>query len=281
MFCRQCEQTNEHRACVTQGVCGKTAETSACQDALLSMVKSLAFACQQARAEGWTETEEELLREANVWTLNATFSTLTNVNFSEARIVEYLREGQSIKDRINQRLKQVPDGAKLDLSGLSDVQIEEYGHTVSVPAMASRMNHDDAFCLNELAQYALKGVCAYAAHCHQLGATIDPAILASIHDVYVKIADPAPDVDGLLKTVLRVGEVNAQVLGLLDASHATNFGDPSPSPVRTTAVKGKCILVSGHDLQDLHELLVQTEGKGINVYTHGENASRPRLPQAP
>jgi hydroxylamine reductase len=266
MFCRQCEQTNEHHACLTQGVCGKTAETSATQDALLSMAKSVSASCVQARAEGVPEQD---LMEANVWTLSATFSTLTNVNFSEQRIVDYLREGQEIKDKLNAKLKAVPDLAKLDLTHLSDLEIEDYGHSVSVPKMAAAMNHEDAFCLNELAQYALKGVCAYAMHCHQLG-SMDKDVMKSIHEIYVKIADPTPDVSGLLETVLRVGAVNAQVLAMLDGAHADSFGAPVPSPVRTTAVKGKCILVSGHDMQDLFELLKQTEGTGVNVYTHGE-----------
>ena len=267
MFCRQCEQTADHYACLTQGVCGKTAETAACQDALIQMAKSVSASCVAARAEGWGE---EALKKANVWTMAATFSTLTNVNFSDDRIAEYIREGQVIKDDINRQLKSpVPPAAKLDLSGMSTDEIEDYGHSVSVPKRGEIMNNEDAFCLNELAQYALKGVCAYAMHCHQLG-TMDASVMKDIHEIYVKIDDSTPDVDGLLQTVLRVGAVNAQVLAMLDGAHAENFGDPTPAPVRTTPVEGKCILVSGHDMMDLYELLKQTQGTGVNVYTHGE-----------
>jgi hydroxylamine reductase len=266
MFCRQCEQTQDHFACVTVGVCGKTSETAACQDALMQQVKSVASACVAARAQGLSD---ESLQKANVWTLAATFSTLTNVNFSDARIADYILEGQAIKDDIVKQLKNVPEGAKLNLGGKSVEELEEYGHTVSVPVRAEQMNHEDAFSLNEMATYGMKGVCAYAMHCHQLGS--DSAdVMAAVHEVFDKLGQKEADFDGLLAAVMRVGQINAQVLSMLDAAHAGNFGNPEPTQVLTTAVEGHCILVSGHDLKDLYELLKQTEGKGINVYTHGE-----------
>lgn len=131
------------------------------------------------------------------------------------------------------------------------------------------MGNDDAFCLKELATYGLKGVCAYAAHCHQLGYNNDDIMMA-IHEVNAKLASDEPDLDGLFKACLKVGEINAQVLAMLDDAHATKYGTPEPTQVCTTAIEGKCILISGHDMADLHALLEQTEGTGVNVYTHGE-----------
>jgi hydroxylamine reductase len=139
----------------------------------------------------------------------------------------------------------------------------------SIPVRQAAMNHVDAFSLNEIATYGLKGLCAYAMHCHQLG-VMDEDVMTNVHEIFRKLASEEPDMEGLLATVMKVGETNATVLKNLDEAHASTLGEPEPSPVRMTAVEGKCILVSGHDMADLYELLKQTEGKGINVYTHGE-----------
>jgi len=268
MFCRQCEQTADHYACTNLGICGKTPETAACQDALIQVVKNVAEVCKQARAEG---ISEDVLHDANVWTLASIFSTLTNVNFSDERIAEYIKEGENIRKSLMSKLKSAPAPlvGQPDLSGMSVEALEEYGHSVGVRKRAEKMNHEDAFSLNELATYGLKGVCAYHMHCHQLG-VMDPSVVLAIHEILVKLNDDTPDMNGLLETVMRVGQVNAQVLGILDGAHAQSFGSPEPSQVRTTPVEGKCILISGHDMADLYELLKQTEGTGINVYTHGE-----------
>ena len=114
-----------------------------------------------------------------------------------------------------------------------------------------------------------KGACAYAAHCYQLG-KMDGSVMKDIHKVFSKLASDEPDMDGLLANALKVGDINQRVLALLDDAHATTFGEPEPTPVKMTAVEGKAILVSGHDLVDLEALLKQTEGTGVNVYTHGE-----------
>jgi hydroxylamine reductase len=131
------------------------------------------------------------------------------------------------------------------------------------------MGNDDCFSLVEIGTYGTKGVCAYAAHCHQLG-YMNEEIMEGIHGIFAKLASQEADMSGLLANALKVGEVNGQVLKLLDEAHASKFGVPEPTQVKVTATEGKCILVSGHDMVDLHELLKQTEGTGVNVYTHGE-----------
>ena len=273
MFCRQCEQTKDNYACTSLGVCGKTPETAAIQDALMEVVKSVATWAVAARAAGASPQE---LEEANVYTLKAVFSTLTNVNFSEQRIAEYIHDGMAVKNTLSDLVLQkggtapTANVAKLELAstlGLDD--LEEFGRSVSIPVKEERMGNEDCFSLNEIATYGTKGVCAYATHCYQLG-SMDEEVMASIHQVLAKISSDEPDMDGLLANVLKVGEISAKVLSMLDGAHASTFGAPEVTQVRTTAVKGKAILVSGHDMKDLHALLEQTEGTGINVFTHGE-----------
>lgn len=270
MFCRQCEQTSDHIACVTLGVCGKTPETAAVQDALIEVVKSVSSWCVAAREAGATAEE---MHAANVWTLTAAFSTLTNVNFSEDRIIEYVHEGMNIKKELEKLVARHGGNAPTDpvaalqLDDSDDIEV--FGQSVSVLARQSAMGDADCFSLNEIGTYGLKGACAYAAHCSQLG-FMDEDIMKSIHEIWSKLASNEPDMNGLLANALRVGGVNAQVLALLDQSHASNFGEPVPTPVRLTAVEGKAILMSGHDMGDLHALLQQTKGTGINVFTHGE-----------
>jgi hydroxylamine reductase len=272
MFCRQCEQTKDNYACTTVGICGKTAETAAIQDAVTHVVKSVSLWCTAARAAGATAAD---LKHANIWTLQSVFSTLTNVNFSDERTAEYIREGMTVKKGVQDLVKKLrgkaPTGdiADLDLSGMTTDQMEEFGVTVSVPNRQAAMNNADCFSLNEIGTYGSRGVCAYAAHCHQLG-YMDEEVMAGIHEVYSKLASNEADMEGLLANALRVGEINAKVLAMLDDAHATTFGVPTPTPVKLTATAGKCILISGHDLADLEALLKQTQGTGVNVYTHGE-----------
>ncbi|KAL9178577.1 hypothetical protein ACHAXT_001915 [Thalassiosira profunda] len=271
MMCRQCEQTQDHFACTTVGVCGKTAETSvrAMQDGLMQMVKGVSLWTKAAREAGATE---EQLHAANVWTLRSVFSTLTNVNFSEERIADYVREGAEIKKDLEKLVPASPPTgpvAEMDLSGKTTTELEEFGHTVSLPIRQAAMGNEDCFSLNEIATYGAKGACAYAAHCYQMG-RMDEGVMKDLHEVFSKLASDEADMEGLLANALKVGDINGRVLAMLDDAHATTFGEPEPTPVKMTATEGKCILVSGHDLVDLEALLKQTEGTGVNVYTHGE-----------
>jgi hydroxylamine reductase len=275
------------------------------QDTLSHAVKSVSLWANSAREAGATE---EQLHAANVWTLRAVFSTLTNVNFSEERIAEYIQEGMVIKkdlEKLSTSSKPVGPVAETPLLGKSLQELEEFGHSVSIPKRLSAMGDEDCFSLNEIATYGARGTfdmvpsmgcdywqdfandayrirnnlmtrkrgtsgaCAYAAHCYQMG-KMDHSIMEDLHKVFCKLASDEPDMEGLLANVLKVGEINGRVLAMLDDAHATTFGAPEPTPVKMTATEGKAILVSGHDMVDLEALLQQTEGKGVNVYTHGE-----------
>lgn len=242
------------------------------QDVLMQTVKSLSLWAVAAREAGASADE---MKDANSWTLSSVFSTLTNVNFDESRIEEFIKEGMTIKRDLEQMVRAkggvAPDGdvARLDLSKMDTDELEDFGYTVSIPELQKAMGNDDCFSLVEIASYGAKGACAYAAHCRQLG-YMDEDVMTGIHQVFAKVASNEPDMEGLLANALRVGELNGKILEMLDTAHAATFGAPEPTQVKVTATKGKCILVSGHDLLDLETLLKQTEGTGVNVYTHGE-----------
>jgi len=289
MFCRQCEQTKDGVACTTLGICGKTPETSALQDALLEVIKSVSIWAVAARNNNGGTSP--VLAAANEWSLRAAFSTLTNVNFSDARIAAYIQEGMDIKHDLVTLLHSLnvsplpdvvegaPAAAALELPVNSNnevdpqwlVELEDFGRTVGVLQRADSMTHgEDAMALNELATYGAKGVSAYACHAMELGADTS-AIMVELHQVWATLASKHESVDTLLATALKVGEINATTMALLDAMHCEQLGTPEPTPVRMTAVEGKAnILVSGHDMMDLLALLEQTKDQNVNVYTHGE-----------
>eukprot|EP00590_Aulacoseira_subarctica_P001316 CAMPEP_0172435542 /NCGR_PEP_ID=MMETSP1064-20121228/71234_1 /TAXON_ID=202472 /ORGANISM="Aulacoseira subarctica , Strain CCAP 1002/5" /LENGTH=572 /DNA_ID=CAMNT_0013183871 /DNA_START=364 /DNA_END=2083 /DNA_ORIENTATION=- len=245
------------------------------QDTLVEVIKSVSIWAVAARKAGATEED---MNEANKWSLSATFSTLTNVNFSETRIAEYAHQGMQIQRSLQElvRSKQgvLPEASEvseLNLSpNMSVRELEEFGRTVGVLERAAKMKDDDSFSLNELATYGAKGVSAYACHALEIGKMDELGIMAPLHEVWTKLASNSPDLDGLLATALKVGEINAKTMALLDSAHCEVLGTPQPTPVRMTAVEGKAILITGHDMMDCQALLEQTEGKGINVYTHGE-----------
>ena len=255
MFCRQCEQTSNNVGCSRIGVCGKSPQTSNTQDALIEVIKFVSSWCVAARKAGATPQD---LREASIWTLRATFSTLTNVNFDKNIIADYVREGLRIKKELLESLVQDPNATYFyilngdtqyldrDLHETASLRdIEAFGKKVGVLKRKERMKNDDAFSLNEIATYGLKGVCAYASHINQMGRVDDENVMAPIHEIWAKLSSNETNVEEMLSTALRVGEVNAKALKLLDNTHAEKFGTPEPTRVKVTAVKGKAILVSG------------------------------------
>ena len=195
----------------------------------------------------------------------------------QVRIAYIIQDGLKVKSELESLVAAkggtAPSADLAELPLSPDIPLDEletFGKSVGVLARKEKMGHDDAYALNELATAGAKGVSAYAAHAHAMGFMDEENIMKPLHEVWTKLASNEPDFDGLLATCLQVGEINATTLAQLDTAHAESFGNPEPTDVRTTAVEGKAILVSGHDIKDLHELLVQTEGTGVNVYTHGE-----------
>jgi hydroxylamine reductase len=273
MFCYQCEQTAKGAGCTVLGVCGKEPTTAILQDLLVYAVKDLSRYANRARQLGSVD------KDVNVFTVKAMFSTLTNVDFDPARFQGFLREAASIKERAKslyegackragKKAEYLPCEVQwwANLDNL-DVLVET-GVLVGVQDKINKLGPDVAG-LQELIVYGLKGLAAYADHAQILGKE-DDTVYAFIHKTLDRLTQKPTDIGELLQTALAVGEINLKAMELLDAGNTGTYGHPEPTQVRITPVKGKCIVVSGHDLKDLEELLKQTQGKGINVYTHGE-----------
>lgn len=272
MFCYQCEQTVKGEACTVSGVCGKTPETAAIQDVLVHIAEGISQYATRAAKFGARD------REIDVFVIEALFTTVTNVNFDPGRLREIVAKSVVIRDKARAMYeKAASDAGKTSetLNGAATFQpatsldgLIKQGDIVSFAKKKAQYG-DDLAGLQDLLLFGLKGLAAYADHAQILGKE-DPEVYAFVHEAMAFLSEGTPTVESLFNLNMRCGEVNMKVMGLLDAANTGAYGDPVPTPVRTTPVKGKAILVSGHDLLDLHELLKQTEGKGINIYTHGE-----------
>jgi hydroxylamine reductase len=276
MFCFQCEQTKRGRgvaACVlAPTTCGKEPTTADLQDLLLYAVEGICQYSTRARALGVRDDD------ASAFILLGVFSTLTNVNFSDDRIVELLREAVRQRDQVRAAYEQAALAAGVTPEALPGpaawVPADDVdGLLLQAAVAAVNAGEDlvgpDVIGLRALNLYGIKGVCAYAYHAHTLGHD-DPDVFAGIEDLLAYLATGPTDLEELLARSLEVGQLNLRILKLLDAAHTGRFGIPAPTPARTSPVAGKALLVSGHDLGDLEAILKQTEGLGINVYTHGE-----------
>ena len=271
MFCYQCEQTAKGEACVTKGVCGKDPETAALQDLLIHGLKGLSMYAHRARKLG--ARDEGIDR----FTVEVLFTTVTNVNFDADRIATMVGRVAEMRDAAKTLYEGACKAAGVDaeeLQGPAAWTPESdrdglLGQAAAI-AISTRISSagPDLTGLQELLTYGLKGMAAYADHAAILGHESED-VYAYFHEALDFLTEDHA-VGELLGANLRCGEVNLEVMGMLDAGHTGRFGHPEPTPVRTGATRGKAILVSGHDLPDLEALLLQTEGKGINVYTHSE-----------
>lgn len=245
MFCYQCEQTAKGCGCTIAGVCGKQASTANLQDEIILNLKELGVYYHGARLLGVN------IPEVNHAIVEGLFSTVTNVNFDDERLKDIIRNIKRLTDVVK---SSYPDEI-FNVEKSIEKRKEIFG--------------EDIVGLQELLTYGLKGTAAYAEHARILGKE-DDEVYAFFAQALAFLAKPNPTVDELLQYNLKCGEVNLKVMEMLDAANTGTYGNPEPTRVRVTPVKGKAIVVSGHDLKDLEELLKQTEGKGINVYTHGE-----------
>ncbi|HEY3377522.1 MAG TPA: hydroxylamine reductase [Armatimonadota bacterium] len=273
MFCYQCEQTARGTGCTAFGVCGKDPQTAVLQDLLIHGVKGLAMYAHRARQLGVTD------RELDIFAVEALFTTVTNVNFDAHRLQGMLLRLAFMRDRAKALYEQAYRAQHGDmpapLAGPASWMPAEdldglvrQGEAVGVATHQAQFGAD-VTALQELILYGLKGMAAYADHAHVLGQD-DEAVYGFFHEALDFLTQDTFTVDALVGMALKVGEVNLTVMGLLDTANTGTYGHPVPTPVRITPVKGKAILVSGHDLKDLAELLEQTKDTGINIYTHGE-----------
>ncbi len=232
MFCYQCEQTASGTGCTAVGVCGKKPEAAQAMDELTGALIGLARA-----AQGKTP-----IPDVTALVMEGLFATLTNVNFDPTRLAELTRRVRAAKER---------------LGGAADYAPQALFH-----------GETDTTSLRATLLFGLRGMAAYAWHAHVLGQE-DPEVTAWLL-TGLRAAGETHGVPEWLALLLELGRVNLRCLALLDAANTEAFGHPVPTRVSTRVARGPFIVVTGHDLHDLKELLVQTQGKGVNIYTHGE-----------
>ena len=282
MFCYQCEETLNGSGCTKNGVCGKKGEVADLQDDLVYVLKSIAFYNSKARAHKLNEPETDKFM------LDGLFATVTNTNFSKSGIEKLISEGFEIKDGIKKKLvsekvldeksgSSFPRWIKEKLLGASPNAGQELPFMAKVtPESLANINtgvlateNEDVRSLRELLTYGLKGMAAYAHHAHVLGYR-DENVMAFIEKALLATMDDSMGVNELVPLVLECGSQGVTTLALLDKANTTTYGNPEPTAVNIGVRNTPGILISGHDLRDLEQLLEQTQGTGVDVYTHGE-----------
>ena len=272
MFCFQCQETAKGVACTIKGVCGKEASTSNYMDLLLGVVRGVS-------------TIEHLLRQNNIqsvegvdsFVIDSLFSTITNANFDDASILRRVDKGVALKKQL------------LAIAAQNNIQLPDYqevtwgGEKADYDAESLRENilrneNEDLRSLKELTVLGLKGMAAYAEHAVRLGYA-DQEVNDFIHKALATIADPNADMNTLLNIVLETGSKGVSAMAVLDKANTTSYGNPEITKVNIGVGKNPGILISGHDLHDIEELLKQTEGTGVDVYTHGEMLPAHYYPQ--
>lgn len=260
MFCDQCEQTAKGTGCTVMGVCGKDAEVALQQDQLIYQLRRLAYLVNEAegRAIDLTPYDDFIA--------DALFATLTNVNFDPGALREMQLKAFTYSRNLAAETGETPD----DLQGTLDDYLARLPEkTVGLGSFRSDRDVDSAM---QILLFGLKGLCAYKDHAARLGQR-DAELSAFVRKALIAGSQwdtQTRDLGGWLDLVLQCGHANLKAMQLLDKGNTTHFGDPEPSAFSLGHKKGKAILISGHDLLDLEALLKQTEGTGINVYTHGE-----------
>ncbi|WP_321418117.1 hydroxylamine reductase [uncultured Methanomethylovorans sp.] len=282
MFCYQCEETLNGTGCTKNGVCGKKEDVANLQDDLLYVLKSIAFYNSKARANKLNDAKTD------GFMLDGLFATVTNTNFCKADIESLINEGFEIKDGIKKKLlsakvigeksgSSFPRWIKEKLLGASPKAGEPLPLVAKVTA-ESLINintsvlateNEDVRSLRELLTYGLKGMAAYAHHASVLGYK-DDNISAFIEKALLATMDDNMGVAELIPLVLECGSVGVATMALLDKANTSTYGNPEPTAVNIGVRDKPGILISGHDLRDLEQLLKQTQGTGVDVYTHGE-----------
>jgi hydroxylamine reductase len=269
MFCHQCEQAAKGIGCDVSGVCGKNPEVAALQDNLLHGLKGLAFFADKARKLGAKDSAIDL------FLLEGLFTTVTNVDFDPTRLKAIIGKCAELKEKA----KVLYEDAFKAKNGLNAPQFTK-GPAAWTPAtdlvkqgeeygIKTLHENEDIRSAIEILTYGLKGMAAYADHVQVLGKS-DEEVLAFFHKALAATADPTLGLMDYVGLSMECGRLNLKVMGLLNEGHVEHYGHPVPTKVQLGTKAGKAILVSGHDLRMLEELLKQTEGKGINIYTHGE-----------
>jgi hydroxylamine reductase len=272
MFCRQCEQAAKGTGCDVIGVCGKNPEVAALQDLMLFGLKGLAIYAEKARG---LDARDEV---ADMFLIEGLFSAVTNVDFDPVQLAGKLRKCYDLKEKMKSlyesayRTKQgghappITDGPAAWVIADTLEALVAQGEAHGVKSLHS---DPDILSAIEIVIYGLKGMAAYAEHAFILGKT-DEEVFAFFHSALAATTDASKGLMDFVTLAMECGKMNIKVMGMLNEGHVERFGHPVPTKVQLGTRKNKGILVSGHDLRMLEELLKQTDGKGIDIYTHGE-----------
>ena len=267
MFCFQCQETAKGTGCILSGVCGKTPEVANMQDLLLFVVRGIAVYNQALRKDGRSSARTDK------FIFDALFTTITNANFDKHAIIEKIKKGlEQKKDLSNQvTIEHAPD----ECTWYGDeTEFEEKAQTVGV----LRTSDEDIRSLKELVHYGIKGMAAYVEHAYNLGYE-NPEIFAFMQYALAELTREDITVDELITLTLATGNHGVQAMAQLDTANTSHYGNPEISEVNIGVRNNPGILVSGHDLKDIEELLQQTEGTGIDIYTHSEMLPAHYYPQ--
>ncbi|MFA8435104.1 MAG: hydroxylamine reductase [Marinifilaceae bacterium] len=264
MFCYQCQEASKGVGCTIKGVCGKTDEVANIQDLLMYVLKGISVYSTKAREAG-IENEK-----VNHFVMNGLFMTITNANFDKAKFVETIREGLKLREEIR---KQAEDAGVVfgevhhSATWFADSE-NDFDAKARVVGILTTQN-EDVRSLRELMIYGLKGFAAYTEHAVNLG-TEKPELYAYMQKALVSTLDDTLSVDELVANVMECGKYGVDAMATLDAANTSSYGNPEITSVNIGVSDKPGILISGHDLKDMEELLKQTEGTGVDVYTHSE-----------
>lgn len=265
MFCYQCQETAKGTGCTVRGVCGKPDDVAKMQDLLIYVLKGISVYGREARKVNIID------EEADKFIMESLFSTITNVNFDKQFFVEKVKQGLALREKVKQALvaagvnpgTDLPDAALW--TGATEEEFDQKAEMVGVLAT----ENEDVRSLRQLITYGLKGMAAYAKHAYVLGYK-DKEVMGFMQKALAATLDDALSADELVALTLETGKYGVDVMALLDQANTTCYGHPEITKVNIGVRKNPGILISGHDLKDMEELLIQTEGTGVDVYTHSE-----------
>ncbi len=270
MFCYQCQETARGQGCTVRGVCGKEEPVANLQDALMALLKGISVYRLAARGLPAEAPDADVDR----FLLEGLFTTITNVNFDPETMLALVRRAYALREALREWLARagaLPERLPLEATFKPEADTLEGWLAVSrsVGLLEPAALPAEVRSLRHLIQFGLKGMAAYADHALVLGYR-DEAVMTFIQEALAAITDDSLTAEDLMAWVQRTGEMGVRTMALLDRANTATYGHPEPTEVYLGVKPGPGILVSGHDLRDLHELLEQTKGKGINIYTHGE-----------
>jgi len=273
MFCYQCQETAKGTGCTTIGVCGKDAETSGLQDLLLHTEKGVAAYSAVFRKNG--KAKELLEGKVNRYLINSLFITITNANFDDDAILDEIKAGLKLREELKalatDEEKKEAEKYGADLVNWyyeSDEDLIKFSENQSVVGVL-RTENEDVRSLRELIMYGLKGLAAYAEHAFNLGKTSEE-IFAFVEEALLGTMDDSLTAEQLIALTMKTGEYGVKVMALLDEANTSVLGTPEITKVKIGAGKRPGILISGHDLWDLKQLLEQSKDSGVDIYTHSE-----------